>query len=344
MTGMLAIDQGGTKTLAAFCTEKGEILALGSDAGYAALDRSAIEDIQMMRVAMAVDALISQLRHTMQAQYEDLKIIAIDVGFSGADWDFEYPLIADRLQKTFAASPLLKDCPVHLVNDCIGALRGGTAQTPSVAVCVGTGMNIATIKNDSDRYIYGFGILDRDQGASGLGKDTLDAVFAAESGMGAQTALTAEVLAYTGFTRVEDLMIHWTVKGLSLEPKTLVPILLKCAVSGDAVALEIVHDFSERTARYVLAGLRRLSLIEADLPIVFSGSVLKDIGQIIVDQTMYYVHQEAAQAKTVQAVYEPVCGLLLLGLDRQYGVVPENVMADFYDSAALLGLLRTGGK
>jgi len=303
-------------------------------------------DKNMHRIRLAVDDALASSEVRQAGTVTDIR-----VGFNGADWPEEYPAIEARLRRTllsprpaneFLSTELVaRNASLYLVNDCIGALRGGTSARAAVVLCVGTGLNVAVRDEHGNEFIYGYYIHDEDHGAGALGREAMRAVVDASIGLSEPTSLRKPVLDLMNKPSEEVLHRDWTIGGYRFETKHLAPVLLHAAEQGDPPAARITADYGERIARYATAAMRRLNLLDQPLDIVFSGSVLKDRGQCIVEAAMRVIREAAPRSRAIQARYEPAAGLLLLGLDSLYpNGIPMDVLDRFGRTAGHHGLLR----
>lgn len=320
---ILALDQGGTKTAALVADETGRVLGAGYSGG-------AVHAIDGMDAAMArvTDAAGQALA---QAGLAPGDVIRVAGGMTGADWPYEYPLLAAALRETTGVAD------VTVVNDCIIAFRAGTDRGCGAVLCAGTGLNAAVIPLAGEPYIYGYYIQGDENGGTALGKLAMRAVMNAESGLGAPTALTGRTLAHYGAATVDELLQRYVAGALG-ETKFLVPLLAEVVRAGDAVASKIVTDFGARLARYVVAGFRRKGLLGTDADVVLSGGVFKADLPGLREAIAAAVHAEAPRAVLVDAPYEPVLGALLLALDRDGSISLQS--PSIVQSAERFGLFR----
>ena len=107
------------------------------------------------------------------------------------------------------------------------------------------------------------------------------------------------------------------------------------------VAVEIVGGFAEGAAKYVEAALPRLGIADADVELVYSGGVFKNVGAVVTDRITAALSQKFPRMRFVNARYEPVCGTLLTLLDRRYGgEIPGEVAGRFERDCVRFGLIR----
>lgn len=313
----LGVDQGGTKSCAAVCAEDGRLLGCGTG-GPSLFYRTDTANESMRRVLLLAERILTDAGLSMG------DISAVCAGLTCADWDFEYPIHEQRVRQGLGLSE------VTVLNDSIIAMRAGSNAPNRAVVCAGTGLNVAVRAAGGEEFIFGYYIAECAHGASALGKLVLEAAADAEVGAGPRTSLTELVLDGMGYASFEALYIDYTMRKLDYDPRGYVVGLLREAHKGDAVAAGIVSNFAAQVARYVKAGLLRLGLGDTDTELVYSGSVFKNVGNILIEQITHALVVDFPRLRYIDARYEPVCGALLTLLDAHYGGrIPEDVLVNF---------------
>lgn len=304
MKYVLGLDQGGSKTHAAVANDRGELLGIGTSFG-------ACHSVNGMEPAMeAVRNAAEEALAQAGIPLEQIDYIA--GGLTGIDWDYETALVQN------AVASCLQKVPdrVHVVNDCMIALRAASSKPSGCILCVGSGMNCGVRKDAEHEYAYGYYIEDRCQGGGALGARVVQAVLDSEAGLLPPTKLTVPVLDHVGCASPDE-MLYQRVNGQLPHKKVLrLPeVLEKVALEGDPVADEVLCTFARDIARYVTAGLRRFDMQNDPVEVVFSGSVFKCRARILHDTVTEEILAVAPQAKIVESVYEPIIGAVLLALD-----------------------------
>ena len=329
MNYYLGIDQGGTKTAAIVCDQRGVILGSALSPGLVSTYFQDSDETYIKNIRIAAEEACGQAGINLS------DISSVCGSLNGADWDFEYPVLKRKLIEAVGCQNAL------VVNDCIGAMRGGTDSKEFAVVCAGSGLNVAVRCEDGREIIYGYYIADEDQGGSALGRAVLRKVMDAHLGLCEETKLTGLTLAFTGHSSAEELMIDLSMQRYALQPKDLAICLLQALRQGDAQSIDITDRFAQSVSRYVIAGLKRFQMLEHPVPVVFSGSVFKDIGTLVSSYIFKYIQQASPQAVLVNASYEPVCGSVLLLFDKDYPKgIPKAVMHAFEQSSKKWNLLR----
>lgn len=327
----LAIDQGGTKTIAIVADDEGRILGKGTGAG-------ACHFFDGMPKAMAAVESATRLA-LVKAGLTPQNLRAISAGLAGANWPEEIIALEAGLRTLFPVDDIC------VYNDCLIALRGGTAQTCCAVLCAGTGLNAAVRFSKGPFLIYNNYIEDLDQGAKGLGARALRAIFLSEIGALPPTTLTEIALTFFELDQVDKLLLAYQRQQLRKPIQDLSPLLFEAAGKSDRVALEIISQFALSISRYPIAAINKHNAQNAEIDVVLSGGLFKAKGTSLVETIETEIHRVAPNAKIIEAAYEPVVGAMLLVLDSKYrGEIPPPVMQNCQVSAEKLDLLRVKSK
>ena len=337
MNYFLGIDQGGTSTRIAVCDVEGRFAGVAAGAASIFyLDDS--ENKSTLIVRQLAENILAEAGLTWDC------LSAAYGGLTGVDWPHEAAIHTARLREGLG----LDDATA--VNDCLIALRAGSTAANRCIVCAGTGLNIGVHAEDGAESTCGYYIPHRLQGGGALGGAAVEAVIEEEAGVGAATLLNGALLELSGCASVEEFLIGITTRKLSFAPQSLSPEVFKAAGKGDAVASRIVADFSEGVGAYLENAISRHLPRGCDAELVFSGGVFKGVGRMAADRIAESLAQKFPRLRFVNARLEPVCGALLMLLDRHYSVVekdgggnggiPPGVMKNFEQGCARYGLIR----
>lgn len=327
MRYIMGIDQGGSKTHAVITDDQGQILGIGKGKGacHASVGIEAAMDAaeEAAKAALAESGLaITQIE-------------VIGTGLTGIDWPHEGPMLERALRDRFGTKR------ITAVNDAIIAMRSETDQSNSAVICAGSGLNVA-VRRGRETFTYGYYIPDEHQGGGALGRKTVQAVLDAHMGFLPETALTAAVLRHFGVKDADGLLYRRAMEGIGGEEYLqLPPLLERAALDGDAVAEGIWRDYGGILAGYVTARMEIMGMRRQETDVILSGSVLKcrvpALHQAIREGILLY----APGAVIKEAVFEPVTGACLLGLDECYEYrIPDRVYVTFRNTAAARGLTR----
>ena len=328
MRYVLGIDQGGTKTHALVGDELGHILGAGCDMG-------SCHSVNGMEHAMqAVEGAVRMALDRAQIAVTDLAAVA--AGMTGVDWPEEAGLLRDALSRTLGVD----GTRIHVVNDCIIALRAATDNPRGCVLCAGTGLNCAVRDGEGGEYVFGFYIPDADQGGLALAERALGAVFDAQSGMGPATSLTGRCLAMAGCDTVDELLRKKVERRLDKAGQNQLPIIVEEeAIKGDAVSAQILTRFGRDTGAYAAAALRRMHLERQPVDVVLSGSIFKCKAPMLVDAVRETVLAAAPRARIIESALEPAAGALLLALD-DLGANNERIQRHLERDAQRFNMVR----
>ena len=330
MKYILGLDQGGSKTHAAIASESGEILGVGTGHG-------ACHSVTGMNHAM--EAILDAAKQACaQAGIELSAIDRIGAGLTGVDWDYEAPLLQKTLHEIFSI-PVEK---IHVVNDCLIALRAASSKPSGCILCVGSGMNCGVRKDAQHEYVYGYYVDDRCQGGNALGNRVVQAVLDSEAGLLPPTKLTEQVLTYVGCTSVDEMLYKRVNKMLEQNRVLHLPEILEQVVleTADPVAVDVLCTFGRDIAKYVTAGMRRFDMLSDEVEVVFSGSVFKCRAKELQDTVRAEILASAPHVKIIEALYEPIIGAVLLALDDLGVSEDPDVLENIHKTAEQHGMFR----
>lgn len=324
---ILAIDQGGSKTVALVADKAGRILGIG--AGFGACHFGDGLEKAMKAVVMAVDEAMAQAGLV----YSDVSCIS--AGLAGANWPEEIEMLESSLQNCFGIEN------VTVYNDCLIAMRGGTDNPNSIVLCGGTGLNCAVTTDTGVVRVYNNYVDDMDQGGGSLGARTLLAVFQSEIGILPPTVLRERTLKFFGLDKVDDMLLGYQRKLLNKPLKDVAFILFEAADQSDKVALSVIYDMGISLSRYVVAGAQYYGLMGKPFDVVLSGGIFKARNTLLQETICTQVHRTAITASIINAEYEPIVGALVMGLEKILGdKMDDAIRANCRRSAANAGLIR----
>ncbi|MBR3795291.1 MAG: hypothetical protein IKK34_04595 [Clostridia bacterium] len=305
MKYVLGLDQGGSKTHAVVADMEGNILGIGCGAG------ACHSVIGLEAAAAAIYDASMQAMSAAGITAEQIDVVG--AGLTGVDWPHETQLLRQAVSDTLS----IPQEKIIVVNDCLIALRAGTSKPSGCILCAGSGLNCAVRHPDGREYTFGFYIEDGCQGGSALGMRTLQAVFDAEAGLCAETALTEKVLRYMACSNVDEMLFKHVTCGLGPDRiLRLPPVLEEAALEGDEVAKGILRVYARDIARYVVVGLRRFDMLNLDMEVVLSGSIFKCRAPELIDTVTDVILSNAPNVTILESIYEPVIGAMLLALDH----------------------------
>lgn len=338
---VIGVDAGGTKTAGVLATPEGRVLArrVGGPANWQSVGRVAARESLRDVLGPLVAA----------ARTEGRRVLAVAYGLSGLDRPADRRVLDEVVA---AVNP--EGAATLLVNDTFLILRAGTPDGVGVAVVSGTGPNTVGWGPDGTEFrVGGVGSEFGDFGGGGdIGAEALRAARRGHDGRGPATSLHDRILAFLGVGDILDL-VDWFVadSGRHFGPSVLAPLVFEAAADGDAVAAGILRASGEELGLCARLVAERLFPRDAALPLVMGGSVLqRGALPLVRDAVVAGVRSAFPNVRPRVLSEEPVCGGVLLALDRATGrrggaALPEAAALGWPDPAVqerLATALRVG--
>ncbi len=323
--GILAIDQGASKTQVLLADTRGHLLAAGRGPGACWSTSGMDQAMDGLRLAMQDLAI--------QAKADLPPICQAVAGMSGVDWPGD-----DRIvEKALSGALGLTASQVRVVNDCVIALRAGAASAAGAVLCAGTGFNCAVRNGMGQEWVFGYYVHDDCQGGSALGLRAIQAVIDMESGLRRPTGLIFPVLNAMECKTPMELLRKKVEGRLHHDAVCALPRFVEAAaLKGDDTANELLYQLGADMADYAVAGLKKLNMTAQKTEVVLSGSLFKCRAAALCHGVQERLRQGAPLAEIRQSKLEPVVGGILLALDALDQAPKETIEQE----AAGLGLTR----
>ena len=306
---VLAVDGGGSKTDVAIVSAKGDVLGVARGPTCS-------------HELVGLGGVVGALRPTVDAALRQAGIAAdngpvADVGafaLSGADLPSDDRRLLRVLRTAeWAGSELV-------ANDTFAVLRAGTDRGWGIGVVCGSGINCTGVGPDGRTVRFPAvgefpGAAD---GGGWIGEMGLGAAVRGRDGRGQRTVLERTVPAHFGVRR------PWSVlegirNGLIARDRVVLelpPLVFAAAAQGDAVARSIVDALADEVVTMVVASLRRLRLLRAEVDVTLGGGVFRAEDPAFVTRIRAGVCEMAPNARVAVLDGPPVVGAALLGLDH----------------------------
>lgn len=304
---LLGVDAGFTKTRAAVCDMKGHVLGqargrMGSVEGPQGVEGGARE--MAKTIGLAISAAGATADDIAFANY----------GVAGAD----SPKDVEDILGGFSALDLpgARDGQIAVVNDGLGALRGGLERSWGIVSAAGTGTVVVGRTQDGRvLQVGGIGYMFGDGGGGAdLGRSAVRSVLMAEQGAREPTALRAHVLRLFETDDLRSLIEHppevWDRRFSRLSPA-----VAECAAQGDALAQEILLSAGENLGQMAVAAAVQLSLTDTDTEIVLAGGAYRGASPLLRDRVTLEIHRRVPRARVHRAHGEPVAGSLFMAAE-----------------------------
>jgi N-acetylglucosamine kinase-like BadF-type ATPase len=287
---LLAVDGGGTKTVALVADGSGTVLGAG---------RAGSSDIHNEVPAVAISNVEAAVREaTAAAGIEPRDIASCVFGLCGADWPEDDRFYVENLTSRLglARSP-------KVTNDAFNSLRAGTTDGIGVALVLGTGGAIAAHGPNGRTWFTGERM--ERSGASEFGRWAYDLIIRSEYGEGPRPGFVEAALAAFGVESVEAMVSSITrTDGLGYRSVArLAPVLLDAGHAGDADAQRLLRDHAGHLAGYVRRAAARVGLGDQGAVLVLAGGVFRHHGSELRENIMAALPRYRVASTTPEPVY-----------------------------------------
>ncbi|MFJ1784413.1 N-acetylglucosamine kinase [Streptomyces anulatus] len=308
---VVAIDAGNSKTDVALIGEDGTVLSTARGGGF---------QPPVVGVEAAIDVLAAALdRAVAGLPAPPTRSGHVSACLANADLPVEEAELAEALERRGWGSS------VEVRNDTFAILRAGVDEPRGVAVVCGAGINCVGMTPDGRTARFpAIGRISGDWGGgSGLAEEALWFAARAEDGRGEPSELARALPGHFGLDSMYALIEALHRGGIpSARRHELTPVLFATAAGGDPVALALVERLADEVVAMASVALRRLGLLEEEVPVLLGGSVLAARHPQLNDRITELLASRAPKAEVRVVSEPPVLGAALLGLDRT-GAAPE---------------------
>ncbi len=297
----LGIDIGGSKSHALVADESGRVLGLGvgGPGNY--------EVVGYDGLAATLNAITDQALISAGLTKEQLS--GAGLGIAGYDWP------AEREPTQGAIDTLGLSAPTRFVNDAIIGLLAGASEGWGVAVVAGTSNNCrGRDRQGLEGRVTGNGpIFGEYGGASEIVVRALQAIAAAWTQRGPETALTAAFIELAGAGDVTDLLEGLVLQRYQLSAAAA-PAVFQTAAAGDRVAQEVIEWAGRQLGGLAQGVIRQLEFERLDFEVVLIGSLF-GASKTLTEIMLSTIHQIAPGARPAPLEAPPVVGGVLLAME-----------------------------
>jgi N-acetylglucosamine kinase-like BadF-type ATPase len=301
---LLGVDGGNSKTIALLARRDGTIVGAGR--------AGACDHYVEPRPGAAYDEIAKAIQGALEAA--DTEAASIERGvlsLAGADWPEDCEVYAREVSSRLGAAGQLT-----VVNDALGALRGGTSDGIGVAIVCGTGTAVGA--RAADGRIWNVSFWAEPSYRYSLARGAVEATIEAELGIGEPTVLQQLVPAATGHASVEELLRAMTLLGGTRPTLSRTAIaLLDAAEQGDDTAHRVIREVGHAMVQMARTSARKAGL-ETPSPVVLAGGLFRHPS----DRLQQVIADEMPESEIVMARFEPAVGALLMAFD-EHGLEPD---------------------
>lgn len=265
MEYVVAIDGGGTKTVAVLVDISGTIIA---SATTGATNPNVVEPNELKN---RFNQLLEQLND--QAPEAMMKVESLYAGMSGVG-HYQTRLKMEQLLQVIVPTNM----KVQVEPDSMNALYSGTYGQPGIVQIAGTGSICYGINAEGEEHrVGGWGYLFGDEGSGyDIGRRGIMAVLKSEDGRAEPTILTDLLLSYFQVTNGRNLIEKiYHAKQPKEKVSPLSKIIFQAYKRNDLVAEQIIHDVVEEICHALVTVYRQL-FNEEQVQAVLCGGVFTD--------------------------------------------------------------------
>lgn len=295
VTYFLGIDGGGTKTE---CVIGDEERVLGRSVGGTIKIRKVGADIAGQALELAIQAACNEAGVTPN------QIAATCIGLAGSS----IPEVSDW---AYSVLRQLVSGEVSVVNDALIAHRAAFHGGPGVLVIAGTGSNVLGIdENGKMARAGGWGPIISDEGSGfWIGRTTVAKAMRAHD-LGRPTQLLQAVMQAWKLTGLEEV-VSMANSNPPPDFASLLPEILHCANSGDALAQEILTSAGKELAQLALIVIRKLWPDAKNIAVAVTGGMFAHLPQIR-ETFANIIHAETPTIAVNLEPVHPVMGALAM--------------------------------
>jgi len=293
---VLGMDVGGTKTHAVLADSQGHILGQGIGAS------ANINFVTLQQAEASFCDAISQAQE--QAAIDNLET---EIAIIGIEPDPEplYPF----LQKVARPKKILH----KKEGEC--SLVGGLVEHVGLSLIAGTGSVGWGRNKDGQTHVTScWGIIGDEGSAYDLARRGVNAVFWAADGRGPETKLTQAFCEHFGVAKVIDFVSPiYQNPDVRRNFAALSRIVMKIALDGDPVAVEVVKEGARQIAYFLATCAEVLDMDHEPYRVAATGGLVSSGGWYF-DLIQEYLRERHPEATLVQPRFEPAIGAALIGL------------------------------
>ncbi|WP_099361600.1 N-acetylglucosamine kinase [Fredinandcohnia onubensis] len=307
---LLAVDGGGTKTLAVLVDANGTILGEG---------RAGATNYHVAGAIKVREAL----EKAILAAFKDAGIDPSNVdnvkkavfALAGIDTDNDEKEVSRVVQETVNGLAI-KIERLQVENDCLSALLGSTQNKAGVLLIAGTG-SIVFAHDGNNRIVRsgGWGHRFGDEGSGyWIGKQAIESVLKMQDGRGEDTLLTKLVLEKFDFTKIEELY-NWAYSdAYSVDDVGALATTVDEAFRlDDPVSKRILERAVEELLLLVHTAIENAGIQQNEFDLILQGGVFQH-NHYIKNQVRNRIQLSFPKVNMITTTEEPIRSIIKRGL------------------------------
>nr|WP_304216166.1 BadF/BadG/BcrA/BcrD ATPase family protein [Fredinandcohnia onubensis] len=305
---LLAVDGGGTKTLAVLVDANGKILGEG---------RAGATNYHVAGAIKVREALEKAILSAFKDAGIDPSSVVKKAVFAlaGIDTDNDEKEVSRVVKETVNCLPI-KIERLQVENDCLSALLGSTQNKAGVLLIAGTG-SIVFAHDGNNRIVRsgGWGHRFGDEGSGyWIGKQAIESVLKMQDGRGEDTLLAKLVLEKFDFSKIEELY-NWAYSdSYSVDDVGALATTVDEAYRlGDAVSKRILERAVEELLLLVHTAIKNAGIQQNEFDLILQGGVFHH-NHYIKDQVRNRIQLSFPKVNLITTTEEPIRSIIKRGL------------------------------
>ncbi|SDN46039.1 N-acetylglucosamine kinase [Bacillus sp. OK048] len=307
---LLAVDGGGTKTLAVLVDSDGTVIGKGhaGASNYHVTGADGAKKALVEAVLAAVKDAGIEANKAVNIEKAVFALAGIDTGND----EKEVKLIVQRAVEALS----IEIGSLHVENDCLSALLGATQNKAGILLIAGTG-SIVFAHDGNNRIVRsgGWGHRVGDEGSGyWIGKQAISSVLKMMDGRGEETLLSKLILEKFNFNKIEDLY-NWTYSdSYSVDDVgALAAVVGEAFQLGDTVSKRILDAAVEELLLLIETAIEKAEIQQDEFDVIIQGGVFHH-NYYIKNQVCQRIQESTAKVKVRTTTEEPICNIIKRGL------------------------------
>ncbi|MGN7399471.1 N-acetylglucosamine kinase [Cytobacillus praedii] len=308
---LLAVDGGGTKTLAVITDSTGSILGEG---------RAGASNYQVIGKEMAIKALVASIQGALAeaaalnggpVRFEKTVFALAGIDTSNDELEVQEMVEESIKQLGLATHMLLVE------NDCLSALLGATQNKAGALLISGTGSIVFAHDGRGNFFrTGGWGYRVGDEGSGyWIGKEAIRSIMKMNDGREKETILSQLILQKFGFQKIEDLY-NWVYSPAYCvdDVGALTALVEEAYKLGDKVSQGILDEAAAELTLLLETTIEKAGIAKEEFQLILQGGVIQN-NHYIRDRVLDSLKTSAERVKVLDTDQKPITFIIKRGLN-----------------------------
>jgi N-acetylglucosamine kinase-like BadF-type ATPase len=308
---LLAVDGGGTKTLAVITDSTGSILGEG---------KAGASNYQVIGKEMSIKALVTSIQEALveaaalnggPVQFE--KTVFALAGIDTTNDELEVREIVEETMKQL-------ELATHMLlveNDCLSALLGATQNKAGALLISGTGSIVFAHDGRGNFFrTGGWGYRVGDEGSGyWIGKEAIRSIMKMNDGREKETILSQLILQKFGFQKIEDLY-NWVYSPSYCvdDVGALTALVEEAYKMGDQVSKGILDEAAAELTLLLVTTIEKAGIAKEEFQLILQGGVIQN-NHYIRNRVLDSLKTRTERVKVLDTDQKPIMFIIKRGLN-----------------------------